>query len=298
MRGSSIVYLNGNFVAERDAKISVYDHGFLYGDGIFESMTASNRRIFKLDEHIARLYRSAQVVSLTIPMPPEVLKQAILETLRRNDRAEAYVRTVISRGPGYPLLDPRYVYGPTVVIMIHDTKPPEEFTKDSSQAKNPEGLKVAIVATRKTPPVCMESRVKSTNYLNNIMARLQAIASGANEAMLLDIHGFLAEGPAENFFLVRNGRLYTPFVHNALEGITRETLIKLAADIGIETVEANLTPYDVYTADEAFCSSSFGSVVPIREVDGRVIGKERPGPISRRLEAAYQELLATEGTPY
>ena len=298
MRGQSIVYLNGEFVPESEAKVSVYDHGFLYGDGIFESMTASNRRIFKLDEHIARLYRSAHTICLAIPMNPEALKEAIVETLRRNDRAEAYIRVVVSRGPGFPLLDPRYVSGSTVVIMVHDTKPPAEFTKDDSYQKKPEGLKVAIVATRKTPPVCLESRVKSTNYLNNIMARLQAIAAGADEAVMLDIHGFLAEGPGENFFVVRDGRLYTPFVHNALEGITQETLIKLAADMGIPTVQANLTPYDLYTADEAFCASSFGSVVPIREVDGRVIGKERPGPIARRLEEAYQELLADEGTPY
>jgi branched-chain amino acid aminotransferase len=261
-------------------------------------MTASNRRIFKLDEHIARLYRSAHTICLAIPMNSEALKEAIVETLRRNDRAEAYIRVVVSRGPGFPLLDPRYVYGSTVLIMVHDTRPPAEFAKHLSRAYKLEGLKVAIVSTRKTPPVCMESRIKSTNYLNNIMARLQAVAAGADEAMMLDIQGFLAEGAAENFFLVRDSRLYTPFAHNTLAGITREILIELAKDMGVPTVESNLTPYDLYNADEAFCSSSFGSVVPIRDVDGRVIGQECPGPISRRLGAAYQNLIDREGTPY
>lgn len=292
----SIICLDGEFVPESEARISVFDHGFLYGDGIFESLTATRRRVFRLDQHVARLFRSAAFIHLAMPFGPDGVKAAVLETLRRNDRSEAYIRIVVSRGPGYPLLDPRVAPAPTFVVFIHDPAPPP--TSQAIYAPHPEGLKVIISSTRKTPSACIDARVKSLNYLNQILARWEAVAAGADEAIQFDIHNFLAEAPAANVFLARGDRLYTPFPNNVLEGITRSVVIELAASRGIPTVEANLTAYDLYTADEAFFSSSFGGVLPIREVNGRTIGRERPGPISRQLRAGYCDLVAREGTSY
>jgi branched-chain amino acid aminotransferase len=290
-----IICLNGKFVPESEARVSVFDHGFLYGDGIFESLTATRRRVFRLDQHVARLFRSAAFIRLAIPLGPDEVKAAVLETLRRNDRSEAYIRIVVSRGPGYPLLDPRVSPVPTFVVFIHDpTLPPSQ----TICTPHPEGLKVIISSTRKTPSVCIDARVKSLNYLNQILAREEAVAAGADEAVQLDVHNFLAEAPAANVFLARGDRLYTPFPNNVLEGITRSVVIELAATHGIPTVEANLTAYDLYIADEAFFSSSFGGVLSIREVNGRTIGRERPGPISRQLQAAYADLVERTGTPY
>jgi branched-chain amino acid aminotransferase len=295
MSTQPIVCLNGLFVPESEAKISVFDHGFLYGDGVFESLTATHRRIFRLDQHVGRLFRSAAAVRLAMPLSPNEVKAAVVETLRRNDRSEAYIRVVVSRGVGYPLLDPRLSSTPTFVIFVHDPAPVIPHT---ASAVHSEGVKVKISSTRKTPSACIDARIKSLNYLNQILARLEAVAAGADEAVQLDIHNFLAEGPGENVFLVRAERLYTPFVTNVLDGITRSVVIELAADLGIATVEANLTAYDVYAADEMFFSSSFGGVLPVREVDGRPIGRERPGPITRQLKAAYADLVVREGTAY
>ncbi len=288
-----IIYLNGNFVSEEEAKISPFDHGFLYGDGVFESMVVTNGLVFKLDQHLKRLYDSLTVLKIKIPFSKDELKKLVLETLRRNNLRDGYVRLVVSRGVGYPALDPRACEKPTIVIIPSTKTFPQSFRGSYSDIID----KVVTVSTRKIPSVCIEARVKSLNYLNNILARIEALEAGANEAIMLDLHGFVTEGPGENVFIVKLGCLYTPPTHNILNGITRQTVLELAKNMGIKAYEQNLTRYDLYTADEAFFTSTFGGIKPIREIDGRKIGLKVPGPITEKLKKAYESLLLKEGTP-
>ena len=290
---SYICYVNGEYVVAEEAKISAFDHGFLYGDGLFESMTVTNRRIFRFRDHLDRMERSARVLKLELPESRERIAEIVKECVRKSGVNDVYLRVVISRGAGYPLLDPRVVDKATIAVLLHDPAPPPE-TGSSYKAKGA-GLRLKTAGVRKAPSESIEARVKSLNYLNNVMARIEAVESGFDEAILLDIRGFVAEAPGENVFVVKGGVLRTPNAHNVLEGITRKVVLEIAAEAGIPAEEADLTLYDLYTADECFLTSSFSRVHAVAEVDGRPI--PAPGPITKKLRSDILEMEKTEGEP-
>ena len=290
---SYICYVNGEYVVAEEAKISAFDHGFLYGDGLFESMTVTNRRIFKFSEHLDRMERSARALKLELPESRERIAEIVKECVRKSGVNDVYLRVVISRGAGYPLLDPRVVDKATIAVLLHDPAPPPE-TGSSYKAKGA-GLRLKTAGVRKAPSESFEARVKSLNYLNNVMARIEAVESGFDEAILLDVRGFVAEAPGENVFVVKGGVLRTPNAHNVLEGITRKVVLEIAAEAGIPAEEADLTLYDLYTADECFLTSSFSRVHAVAEVDGRPI--PAPGPITKKLRSDILEMEKTEGEP-
>ncbi|MEK6709742.1 MAG: aminotransferase class IV [Nitrospinota bacterium] len=288
-----ICYVNGEFVEAGKAKVSAFDHGFLYGDGIFESLTATGGRIFKLREHMDRLERSARALRLALPETKERIGEIVKETVRRSGAGEVYIRVVVSRGEGYPLLDPRVAPRPTLAVLLHEPAPPAA-TASTYRAKGA-GLRLKTAGVRKVPPECLEPRVKSLNYLNHILARIEAVEAGFDEAILLDLRGFVAEAPGENIFVVKDGVLKTPRAHQVLDGITRRTVLGIAARTGIPAEEADLTLYDLYTADEAFLTSSFSRVHPVAEVDGRPM--PAPGTITEQLRRDILEMERTEGEP-
>jgi branched-chain amino acid aminotransferase len=292
-RGKRIVHVNGRLVAADEAAVSVFDHGFLYGDGVFETLVVADGRIFRLDEHLDRLQRSAAAIRLALPIRREALRAAVLDTVRENGLPDAYVRLVVSRGPGRPVLDPRGADRPTVVVMVHA----REEVEGAGDAYRSDGVRARIVSVRKVPSACLEARVKSLNYLNHILARVEAVESGADEAILLDVYGLVAEGPGENVFAVSSGTLLTPPVANVLDGITRRAVIEVAAACSHETVERPLTPYDLRTADELFFTSTYAGVVAVAELDGHPIGTEHPGPVTRRLRERYERLVRETGLP-
>lgn len=290
---SYICYVNGEYVAAGEARVSAFDHGFLYGDGLFESMTVTNRRIFKFSEHLDRMERSARALRLTLPETRERIAEVVKECVRSSQVDDVYLRVVVSRGAGYPLLDPRVTDKATLAVLLHDPAPPAE-TGSSYRAKGA-GLRLKTAGVRKVPSESFEARVKSLNYLNNVMARIEAVESGFDEAILLDIRGFVAEAPGENVFVVKGGVLKTPKAHNVLDGITRKVVLEIAEREGIPAEEADLTLYDLYTADECFLTSSFSRVHAVAEVDGRPI--PAPGPITTRLRADILEMERTQGEP-
>ncbi len=287
----SIVYLNGEFLPESEAKISVYDHGLLYGDGVFEGIRVYNRRIFKLDRHIDRLYHSARAIALTIPHASEEMASLILETARRNNMVNGYVRPIITRGTGDLGLDPRKCKkGPTVIIVAKTFEPlyGDKYEK---------GLKVVTSSLRRTPPECVSPNIKSLNYLNNILARIEANLRGADEIIMLDLNGYVSEASADNFLIVKGTRVIAPPTMTNLKGITRETALELARREGWTTEERFFTLFDVYVADEAFITGTAAEIAPVVEVDGRQIGDGKPGRITRTLMAKYRELVNSVGTP-
>lgn len=286
-------YVNGEYVAAEEARVSAFDHGFLYGDGLFESMTVTNRRIFKFSEHLDRMERSARALRLELPESRERIAEIVKECVRRSQVDDVYLRVVVSRGAGYPLLDPRVVEKATLAVLLHDPAPPAE-TGSSYRAKGA-GLRLKTAGVRKVPSESFEARVKSLNYLNNVMARIEAVESGFDEAVLLDVRGFVAEAPGENIFVVKDGVLRTPNAHNVLDGITRKVVLEIAEQEGIPAEEADLTLYDLYTADECFLTSSFSRVHAVAEVDGRPI--PAPGPITTRLRGDILEMERTQGEP-
>jgi len=286
-----ICYVNGEFVPAERAAVSAFDHGFLYGDGIFESLTVSDGRIFKLGEHLDRLEKSARALRLALPENRDRLAGIVKEAVRRSGVRDVYVRIVVSRGAGYPLLDPRVTTGPSLVVLLHPPAPPAE-TGTSYRARGA-GLRLKTAAVRKVPAEAFEPRVKSLNYLNNVLARIEAIESGYDEAILLDMRGFVAEAAGENIFVVSAGRLKTPRAQQVLDGITRRSVLDLAKRAELPSEETDLTLYDLYTADECFLTSSFSRIHAVAEVDGRPI--EAPGPITRQLREQILELERSEG---
>lgn len=288
-----VCYVDGAFVEEAEAKVSAFDHGFLYGDGIFESLTATGGRIFRLGAHLDRLERSAQALRLALPETKERIGGIVKECARRSGGRDAYIRVIVSRGAGYPVLDPRVVKRPTLAVLLHEPAPPA--ATGSSYRPEGAGLRLKTAAVRKVPPECFEPRVKCLNYLNHVLARIEAIEAGFDEAVLLDLRGFVAEAPGENIFIVKEGVVKTPPAHQVLDGITRRCILEIAAREGIPAEETDLTLYDLYTADEAFLTSSFSRVHAVAEVDGRPV--PAPGPLTTRLRNAIDDLVRTEGEP-
>jgi branched-chain amino acid aminotransferase len=289
-------YLNGSIVSEEDARISVFDHGFLYGDGVFEGIRAYNGKIFCLDEHIDRLYESAASIMIKIPLSRKEMKNAIIETVRRNDLKDAYIRPVVSRGKGPLGLDPRVCAAPTIVIIVvAETRHPEDM---GATPQSQRGIKVITTAWRRNGPDILSPRIKSTNYLNNILAKLQANAVGAQDAVFLNEQGYVCELTGDNLFIIKNTRVITPPLHfGILDGLTRREILRVAADQGFEPAEEPLTMHDLYTCDECFCTATRIEVMPIVWVDGRQIGDGMPGPITGKLMEAFIEFAKQEGTP-
>jgi len=285
-----VAYVNGAFVPKEEAKISVYDHGYLYGDGIFEGIRAYNGRIFRLDRHLDRLYDSARYLMLEIPLSKPEMSAAIVETVRRCGLRDAYIRPVISRGVGDLGLDPRKCKVPTVVIIVDTIQlyPKEAYER---------GLRAVTAAVRKVRPDAVSVQAKTLNYLNSILARLEANRAGVEEALVLQGDGYVCECSADNIFLVRGGEVWTPPAHlGILQGVTREAVMELARRQGLPMLERVFTLYDVYTADECFLTGTGAEVGPVVEVDSRRIAAGTPGPITQRLIAAFRDLVMREGT--
>jgi len=271
------VWLNGKLVDREDAKISVFDHGLLYGDGVFEGIRSYSGRVFRLKEHIRRLFDSANGIRLAIPMTPEELAGAITGTLEANGLKDAYIRVVVTRGVGTLGLDPNRCQSPTVFIITDriELYPPELYEN---------GLEIITAATMRNHPNAVNPRLKSLNYLNNILAKIEAIDAGTLEAVMLNHQGFVAECTGDNLFIVRDGVLFTPPISaGILEGITRDEIIAIAEDFGIKVREENLTRHDLYVADECFLTGTAAEVVPVVRIDKRTIGDGHPGPVTKRL---------------
>ena len=285
------VYVDGKFYPQSEAKVSVFDHGLLYGDGVFEGIRAYNGRIFKLERHLERLFHSAKAIDLKIPHTKEEMANLILETCRRNEIREGYIRPVITRGKGDLGLDPRKCKkGPTVVIIAQPKI--SLYPKDKYET----GLRLVTSSYRRVPPQSLSPSIKSLNYLNQIMARVEANQYGADEALLLDIQGYVSEASADNFFIVQNHSVITPPTSTNLPGVTRETTLELADKLGYRTVEKPFTLYDVWASNEAFITGTAAEIGPVVEVDGRTIGDGKPGKTTKQLMKAFRELVTTTGT--
>ena len=285
-----IIYLDGAYLPKEEAKISVFDHGLLYGDGVFEGIRAYNGRIFRLDEHLDRLYDSAKTIDLKVPIAKAEMGDAIREVLRRNDLRDAYIRPIVTRGIGDLGLDPRKCPKPTVIIVAVEWG---AMYGDLYE----KGLTGVTVSIRRNPAEALPPNVKSLNYLNNILAKIEANYKGGDEAIFFDTNGYLAEGSGDNLFVVKNGEIVTPPTLNNLRGVTRLVALECAADLGITVVERNMGYFDLYTADEVFVTGTAAEVGPIVVIDGRTIGSGRPGPITRQLMSAFKTATAQSGTP-
>ncbi|PXF61329.1 MAG: branched-chain amino acid aminotransferase [Candidatus Methanogaster sp.] len=284
------VYANGDFVPQDQAVTSIYDHGFLYGDGVFEGIRAYNGRVFRLDEHIDRLYDSAMAIMLDIPLSKGEMKQALLETLRVNDLVDAYIRPIVSRGVGDLGLDPRKCPVPNVFII---SQPWDAMYGDLYD----KGLSAVTVTVRRNAPESLSPNIKSLNYLNNILAKIEANHKGGDEAIILDVRGNISEGSGDNIFIIKNGTISTPQVMNNLRGITRAAAIEIAQDLGYPLRETDLGLFDLYTADEVFVTGTAAEIAPITMVDGRPVGDGSVGTITKELMHRFEELTQTEGTP-
>ena len=285
------IFLDGKYVSSEDAKISVFDHGLLYGDGVFEGIRIYNGRIFRLEQHLKRLFASAKAIMLQIPLTKEQLIEACCETCRQNKLKNGYIRLVVTRGVGYLGLNPFRCKNPTVFIIADTIElyPEEMYLK---------GLKLITASTQRTDAAAVSPSIKSLNYLNNILAKIEAVNAGVVEAIMLNGHGHVAECTADNVFIVRNGKLETPPVSaGALNGITRQLVMELAAKRKIAVSEPNLSRYDLTTADEVFITGTAAEIVPVANIDGRTIGSGRPGPLTLKLTEDFRKLTRSEGTP-
>ncbi|WP_230499119.1 branched-chain-amino-acid transaminase [Pseudoneobacillus rhizosphaerae] len=286
---SQMIFLSGKFVKKEEAVVSVYDHGFLYGDGVFEGIRVYSGNVFRLENHLKRLYESAHSIMLTIPYTLEEMTQIIVETVRINELQSAYIRVVVSRGQGNLGLDPSSCSMPRVIVIAEElTLYPKELYE--------RGLKVGSVATRRNRPDVLSPQIKSLNYLNNILVKLEANQAGVDEALMLNDQGYVTEGSADNIFIIKNGIIYTPPVYlGALEGITRNAIIELARTNGYELKEQPFTRHDVYIADEVFLTGTAVEVIAVNEVDTRQIKDGKPGPITTHLLNEFRKLVTTDG---
>src|SRR5438093_7579349 len=287
----SQIYIDGKFYAEGDAKVSVFDHGLLYGDGIFEGIRFYNGRVFRLEEHLHRLWDSARSICLEIPMTMRNMTEAVLETIRQNHLRDGYIRLLVTRGIGNLGLNPTQCKSPSVIIiaatiaLYH-----EDFYK--------KGLTIVTCATRRSNPAALNPAVKSLNYLNNVMARVEANLAGADEALMLNDAGNVAECTADNVFIVKHGQIFTPPVASgALRGITRSVVFEIAAELGVKARETDITRHDVFVADECFLTGTAAEIVPVVKADGRSIGNGKPGPITARIIARFRQVTRETGTP-
>jgi branched-chain amino acid aminotransferase len=286
----NLIYVNGKYVPADEAAVSVFDHGFLYGDGVFEGIRAYGGRVFRLKEHVKRLFDSAQAIMLCIPMSQDEMAEAILETLRKNNLKDAYIRPIVTRGVGDLGLDPNKCCASTVLIIAVEWG---AMYGDLYEV----GLTAVTVTVRRNSPDSLPPNTKSLNYLNNIMAKIEANIKGGNEAIILDAQGRISEGSGDNIFVVKDGKVFTPYTINNLKGITREAVIDLARARDIEVLERDLGLFDLYTGDEVFVTGTAAEVAPVTRVDGRIIGGGKPGPITKELMAAFRELTRTTGAP-
>jgi branched-chain amino acid aminotransferase len=278
------IYINGKLYDKADAKVSVYDHGLLYGDGVFEGIRVYAGKVFRLKEHVERLYDSARAVALEIPLSRPQMAEAVESTVKANGKQEGYVRLVVTRGAGSLGLDPRKTSDPQVIIIVDDiVMYPQELYDN--------GMEIVTAATIRNHPNALNPRVKSLNYLNNIMAKVEGVRAGCHEALMLNHKGEVAECTGDNIFLVKHGVLKTPPPDaGILEGVTRNAVLELARAAGIPVEEPALTRHDVYTADECFLTGTAAEVIPIVKVDGRPIGNGKPGPITRQLRESFHQL--------
>lgn len=276
-----LIYLNGRFVPKEEALVSVFDHGYLYGDGIYETMRAYGGSLFLLEKHLARLKQSADLISLTLPLPLDQIARALKDSISMNTLSDAYVRIQISRGPGAIGLDPALCPTPTMVIIA---KP---FTDYPAQHYE-HGVSLAVAATRRNHPLALSPAIKATNFLNNILAKIESIKAGAYEAVMLNWEGYVAEGTISNLFMVKNNTLITPPVSvGILEGVTRGLALGLARQEGIPAREDAFLPGELFAADECFITNSTMEIMPATTIDGKTIGTGRPGPVTQRLMEAY-----------
>jgi branched-chain amino acid aminotransferase len=284
------IYIDGQFFDKENAKISVFDHGLLYGDGVFEGIRFYNGRVFRLEEHMARLYDSAKAICLNIGMEASEMAAALLETIRQNELRDGYVRLVVTRGCGDLGLNPTLCPKATVFIIASKITlyAPDKYEN---------GLQVVTCATRRIPHGSLSPMVKSLNYLNNVLAKIEAQQAGAGEGLLLNEQGYVAECTGDNVFTVKNGRIFTPPTSSgALAGVTRAVVFEMAGEMGLPISEPDMTRYDIYTADECFLTGTAAEVIPVVRLDNRVLGSGSPGPVTKRLIARFHELTATTGT--
>ena len=285
------IWLDGNLVDESEAKISVFDHGLLYGDGVFEGIRFYNGRVFRLEEHIRRLFDSARAIILNLPWTVEEVMKFTCDTVAANGLTDGYIRLVVTRGAGELGLNPYLCPKPSMFIIAATIKlyPEEHYTN---------GLSVITCATRRPAPAALMPQVKSLNYLNNIMAKVEAIQANALEAVMLNEQGNVAECTGDNIFIIKDGTLYSPLISDgALDGITRAVIIELADKLGVPFVAKTLTRYDLYIADEFFLTGTAAEVIPVVTYDRRPIGNGKPGPFTKRFLAAFHELAMSTGTP-
>jgi branched-chain amino acid aminotransferase len=285
-------YVNGRYVSREDASVSIYDHGFLYGDGVYEAIRAYDGIIFKLREHIDRLYESAKSIKIIIPFSKEELIRLVVEVLKKNQLKNSYIRIVISRGRGKMGVDPRNCPEPTIVIMA---EPREPLFGESVK-----GISAIISSVRRTPSWSLDPRIKTLNYLNNIMARIEAIECGVEEAIMLNEQGHVAETSTENVFIVKNGAVATPHPSQGiLRGITRDAIIAVTKNLGYPVEERAITVHELYNADEVFVTGTAAEIVPIVKITGRTIGGGKVGPVFSKISTSFKQLIkkSKEGTP-
>lgn len=284
-----IIYLDGKFVSKEEAVVSIFDHGLLYGDGVFEGIRAYHGRVFKLEEHLLRLYESAKSIMLEIPITIEEMQEVVLETLRRNNLRDAYIRLVVTRGVGDLGLDPRKCHKATMFCIAASIQlyPEELYEK---------GLEVVTVPTRRNVSDALSPRIKSLNYLNNILAKIEANQAGTMEAVMLNTEGYVAEATGDNIFIVKNGVLITPPNYaGLLEGVTRNAVMDIAREKGMEVKEALFTRHDIYIADEMFLTGTAAEVIPVVKVDSREIGNGKPGAVTLDLIERFRRLTEIDG---
>jgi branched-chain amino acid aminotransferase len=283
------IYVDGKLYAREDAKVSVFDHGFLYGDGVFEGIRVYDGNVFRLKEHIDRLYRSAKTIALEIPLSPEEMTAAVCDTVAANEKRDAYIRLVVSRGDGDLGIDPAKCKRPTIVIIVAEIALyPKEFYE--------KGIALVTASVRRIPNDSIDPRIKSLNYLNNILGKLDAKRSGALEAIMLNHQGYVAECTADNLFFVSDGWVKTPdTMQGALSGITRGAVLELARDAGFKTAETVVGLHDLYNAEEVFMTGTGAEIVPVIAVDGRRVGAGVPGPVTKRLLDDFRRLRVRDG---
>jgi len=285
------IYVDGKYYDQQNAKVSVFDHGLLYGDGIFEGIRAYNGRVFKLKEHIDRLFYSAKAILLNIPMPHGDIMRAVIETCRRNKIHDGYIRLLVTRGVGSLGLNPYKCKRPSVIVIADKIQlyPPEYYER---------GLDIITVPTTRNLHSALNPAIKSLNYLNNVLAKIEAINGGCEEAIMLNSEGYVSECTGDNIFIVKGGQMFTPPLSaGALYGITRSVVMEMAREASINVSEPNLTRYDLFNADECFLTGTGAELIPVVKIDGRVVGTGKPGSATKSLVKRYHALTQVSGEP-